>query len=66
MRFLLILMALTIPVKLFADSGLMRPDGNINRGGKIVTAFGVTTKNFDIYQGGSFPVMSHMYNSLVR
>jgi len=66
MRFLLILLALIIPVNIFADSGLMRPGGNINRGGKIVTAFGVTTKNFDIYQGGSFPVMSHMYNSLVR
>ncbi len=49
-----------------AEGGLLRPGGTPKRGGTLRTAFGVTTANYDIHQGGSASVMCHMYNNLVR
>jgi ABC-type transport system substrate-binding protein len=46
---------------------LLRPtDGPPKRGGRPEGAFGVTTSNFDIIQGGSGSVLWHLYNNLVR
>jgi peptide/nickel transport system substrate-binding protein len=45
----------------------MRPtDGTPKRGGVLRAAFGVTTSNFDIIQGGSGSVLWQLYNNLVR
>ena len=48
------------------EAGFMRPEGTPKRGGTIRTAFGVTTSHFDVHQGGSPAVLSHLYNGLVR
>lgn len=42
------------------------PDPNPKRGGTLRLAFGVTTSNYDLQQGGSPSVLCHMYNQLVR
>ncbi len=44
----------------------MRPGGTPKRGGTLRTAFGVTTSNYDIHQGASSSVLTHLYNNLVR
>lgn len=49
-----------------AEDGLMRPSGEPVHGGVMQMAFGVTTAHFDIHQGGSVTVLTHMYNNLVR
>lgn len=49
-----------------AEDGFMRPSGDPQYGGTLRTAFGVTTAHFDIHQGGSISVLTHMYNNLVR
>jgi len=49
-----------------AEDGMMRPGGTPKRGGTLRGAFGVTTSNYDIHQGGSGSVLTHMYNNLVR
>ena len=49
-----------------AEDGLLRPGGTPKRGGTLRTAFGVTTAHYDIHQGGSASVLTHMYNNLVR
>jgi len=49
-----------------AEGGMMRPGGTPKRGGTLRAAFGVTTSNYDIHQGGSASVLTHMYNNLVR
>src|SRR5262245_11001637 len=36
-----------------AEDGMMRPGGTPKRGGTLRAAFGVTTSNYDIHQGGS-------------
>jgi peptide/nickel transport system substrate-binding protein len=49
-----------------AEGGMMRPGGAPKRGGTLRTAFGVTTAHYDIHQGGSSSVMTHLYNNLIR
>ncbi len=49
-----------------AENGMLRPGGTPKRGGTLRTAFGVTTAHYDIHQGGSGSVLTHMYNNLVR
>lgn len=49
-----------------AEDGMMRPGGTPKRGGTLRAAFGVTTSSYDIQQGGSGTVLTHMYNNLVR
>ena len=49
-----------------AVDGMMRPGGTPKRGGTLRTAFGVTTAHYDMHQGGSASVLTHMYNNLVR
>lgn len=49
-----------------AVDGMMRPGGTPKRGGTLRTAFGVTTAHYDIHQGGTTSVLTHMYNNLVR
>ncbi|HXF64314.1 MAG TPA: ABC transporter substrate-binding protein, partial [Caldilineaceae bacterium] len=49
-----------------AEGGLLRPGGSPKRGGVIRTAFGVTTANYDLHQGGAAHVLCQMYNNLVR
>lgn len=39
---------------------------NAARGGTLRTAFGVTTTSYDIWQGGTPHVLTHMYNGLIR
>ena len=41
-------------------------DPNPKRGGTLRIAFGVTTSNYDLQQGGSNSVMCHVYSTLVR
>jgi peptide/nickel transport system substrate-binding protein len=49
------------------ESGLLRvPELNPTRGGTLRTAFGVTTTSYDIWQGGTPHVLTHMYNGLIR
>lgn len=49
------------------DSGiLVSPDPNPKRGGTLRLAFGVTTSNYDLQQGGSASVLCHLYSQLVR
>jgi len=43
---------------------LMSPDPNPKRGGEIKTAWGATTKHFDIHQGGAGHIMTSFYNKL--
>lgn len=45
---------------------LRAPEPDPQRGGMLRVAFNGATANFDLYQGGSFPVLSHIYNGLVR
>ena len=48
-------------------AGLMRaPEPFPKRGGTLRFGFGVTTPHFDINQGGTVSVMSHLYNGLLR
>jgi peptide/nickel transport system substrate-binding protein len=50
-----------------SDAGVMTsPDPNPKRGGTLRLAFGVTTSNYDLQQGGSASVLCHFYNNLVR
>lgn len=49
-----------------AEGGMMRPGGSPKRGGTLRTAFGVTTSNYDLHQGGSTSVLTHFYNNVVR
>lgn len=48
------------------DFMLAAPESNPQRGGTLRMAFNAATANYDLYQGGSFPVLCHMYNGLVR
>ena len=41
------------------------PDANPIRGGTIKTAWGATTKHFDIHQGGAAHIMTSFYNKLI-
>ena len=43
---------------------LMSPDPNPKRGGEVKTAWGATTKHFDIHQGGAGHIMTSFYNKL--
>jgi len=45
---------------------LQAPQPNPIRGGHIKTAFGVTMRDFDVWQGGSGAVLSQMYDNLIR
>jgi ABC-type transport system substrate-binding protein len=45
---------------------LAAPEADPQRGGTLRMAFNGATANYDLYQGGSFPVMCHIYNGLVR
>jgi peptide/nickel transport system substrate-binding protein len=49
-----------------AEGGMMRPGGTPRRGGTLRAAFGVTTSNYDMHQGGAIHVLTHLYNNLVR
>jgi peptide/nickel transport system substrate-binding protein len=42
------------------------PDCPCKQGGTVRTAWGATTRHFDIQQGGSSNVLTQMYNNLVR
>ncbi|MFG1422317.1 ABC transporter substrate-binding protein [Roseixanthobacter liquoris] len=49
-----------------ADSTLLRaPEPNPKRGGTFRTAFGATTAHNDIHQGGSYNILTQMYDGLV-
>lgn len=48
------------------DFVLAAPEPDPQRGGTLRMAFNGATANYDLYQGGSFPVMCHIYNGLVR
>src|SRR5262249_22116650 len=49
------------------QAGIMRPkDGTPKKGGTLRMAFGVTTAHYDIYQGASGSVLTHLYNGLIR
>ena len=41
------------------------PEPNPKRGGTLRGAWGITTSNFDVHQGGSSNVLCHLYNNLV-
>ena len=45
---------------------LEAPESNVKRGGHVRTAWGVTTKNYDMTQGGNNNALSQGYNNLVR
>jgi len=50
-----------------ADLGrLASADPNPKRGGTLRIAFGVTTSNYDLQQGGNANVLCQMYSNLVR
>lgn len=50
-----------------ASAGLLRaPEANPKRGGTLRITGTATTTNFDLYQGATPPVLTHMYNTLVR
>ncbi len=50
-----------------SDPGILTsPDPNPKRGGTLRLAFGVTTSNYDLQQGGSASVLCHLYSQLVR
>lgn len=44
---------------------LTSPDPNPKRGGVIKTAWGATTKHFDIHQGGASHIQTSFYNKLI-
>lgn len=44
---------------------LMSPDPNPKRGGEVKTAWGATTKHYDIHQGGARHIMTSFYNKLI-
>ena len=44
---------------------LMSPDPNPKRGGEVKTAWGATTKHYDIHQGGAPHIMTSFYNKLI-
>jgi peptide/nickel transport system substrate-binding protein len=49
------------------QTGMLKaPEANPKHGGSLRTAFGVTTSNYDIYQGGNQYVLTHLYDGLVR
>lgn len=48
-----------------AETGVLAVP-NATRGGTLRTAFGVTTTSYDIWQGGTPQVLTHMYNGLIR
>ena len=48
------------------DFILTAPEPDPQRGGTLRVAFNGATANYDLYQGGSFPVLCHAYNGLVR
>jgi ABC-type transport system substrate-binding protein len=45
---------------------LASADPNPKRGGTLRLAFGVTTSNYDMQQGGAPAVLCHLYSNLVR
>ena len=45
---------------------LMAPEDSPKQGGVIRTAWGATTSNFDMHQGGNSNVLTQMYSNLVR
>ena len=45
---------------------LKAPEDSPKRGGTIRTAWGATTSNFDMHQGGNSNVLTQMYSNLVR
>ncbi len=50
-----------------ADPGrLASADPNPKKGGTLRIAFGVTTSNYDLQQGASSTVLTHLYSNLVR
>ena len=50
-----------------ADAGRMASaEPNPKRGGTLRIAFGVTTSNYDLQQGASNSVLTHLYSNLVR
>lgn len=50
-----------------SDPGILTsPDPNPKRGGTLRLAFGVTTSNYDLQQGGAASVLCHLYSQLVR
>ena len=44
---------------------LASPDPNPKSGGTVKTAWGATTKHFDIHQGGAGHIMTSFYNKLI-
>jgi len=57
----------TVATSAASDPGiLVSPDPNPKRGGTLRLAFGVTTSNYDLQQGGSASVLCHLYSQLVR
>ena len=44
---------------------LVSPDPNPKSGGTVKTAWGATTKHFDIHQGGAQHIMTSFYNKLI-
>ena len=44
---------------------LTSPDPNPKSGGEIKTAWGATTKHYDIHQGGAGHIMTSFYNKLI-
>ena len=44
---------------------LMSPDPNPKRGGEVKTAWGATTKHYDIHQGGAPHILTSFYNKLI-
>jgi ABC-type transport system substrate-binding protein len=50
-----------------ADPGrLASADPNPKKGGTLRIAFGITTSNYDLQQGASSTVLTHLYSNLVR
>ncbi|HYI24212.1 MAG TPA: ABC transporter substrate-binding protein [Thermomicrobiales bacterium] len=49
-----------------ADFLLAAPEDGAQSGGTLRVAFNAATANYDLFQGGSFPVLCHNYNGLVR
>ena len=44
---------------------LVSPDPNPKRGGEVKTAWGATTKHYDIHQGGAPHILTSFYNKLI-
>ena len=58
--------AKTEPAMMECEVGcLMSPDPNPKRGGEVKTAWGATTKHYDIHQGGAPHILTSFYNKLI-